>query len=271
VVAFVTDLHFGPEARFRGKLRKLTAHGPELARAFVERMNRVVRPDLVVNLGDDIEDESHDADYERYAACVSILRQADAALVHVAGNHDTINLGAAELLAIQGRTALQGETPELCASFDQGAFHFIVLHTQEHQDHEITVDELQIRWLEADLSSHLKPTIVLMHHSASEQDLRGNPWFEGRAHVGLVRERARIRQLFEQSRHVYAVFNGHMHWNHLDVIHGIPYITVQSLIENLDDDAPGRAASAYAVARMTEQRIVVELGGAERARYQIDY
>ena len=44
-----------------------------------------------------------------------------------------------------------------------------------------------------------------------------------------------------------AVFNGHLHWNHLDVIAGIPYVTVQSLIENLDDDAPGRAAAAHAV------------------------
>ena len=50
-VALVTDLHFGPEARFAGKLRKLTAHAGDLARAFVERMNREVHPDLVVNLG----------------------------------------------------------------------------------------------------------------------------------------------------------------------------------------------------------------------------
>ena len=271
VVAFITDLHFGPEARFRGKLRKLTAQGPQLARAFVEHLNRVVRPDIVVNLGDDIEDESHDADLVRYAECISILRQVDAELVHVAGNHDTINLEPAEALAIQGRPVPPGQTAEVFSSFDRGPFHFVVLRTLERQDREITVDEPQLRWLAADLSSHHKPTIVLMHHSVSEQDLRGNPWFEGRAHVGLVRERARIRQLFEQSRQVRAVFNGHMHWNHLDVICGIPYITVQSLIENLDDDAPGRAAGAHAVARMTEERIVVEIGGAERARYQIDY
>ncbi len=274
VVALITDLHFGPETCFHGKLRKLTAHGPELARAFVERMNRVVRPDIVVNLGDDIEDEDHASDRARYAECVGILRHADAELVHVAGNHDTINLQPAELLELQERSLPAGSAGapiSLYSSFDRGGFHFVVLHTLEHRDREITVDEGQLRWLEDDLVAHPVPTVVLMHHSASDQDVRGNPWFEGRAQLGLVRERARIRALFEKSGHVRAVFNGHMHWNHLDVIGGIPYITLQSLIENLDDDAPGRAAAAHAVAHLSRDRIVVEIEGAERARYQFEY
>ncbi len=81
-----------------------------------------------------------------------------------------------------------------------------------------------------------------MHHSAADQDLRGNRWFEGSPHLCLVRERRAMRRLFEEHG-VLAVFNGHLHWNHLDVIRGIPYVTLQSLIENLDDDAPGRAAA----------------------------
>ncbi len=109
-----------------------------------------------------------------------------------------------------------------------------------------------------------------MHHSAADQDLRGNRWFEGRAHVCLVRERRKIRALLEAHGDVRAVFNGHLHWNHLDLIAGIPYVTVQSLIENLDDDAPGRAAAAHAVVRVSDRRIVVEIEGAERARYQFD-
>ena len=106
---------------------------------------------------------------------------------------------------------------------------------------------------------------------AVDQDLRGSPWFEGRPHACLVRERRRIRALFQQHGDVRAVFNGHLHWNHLDVIAGIPYVTLQSLIENLDDDAPGRAAAAHAVVRLSTKRIVVEVAGAERARYQFDH
>ena len=43
----------------------------------------------------------------------------------------------------------------------------------------------------------------------------------------------------------------------VDVIDGLPFVTVQSLIENLDEDAPGRAAAAHAVVRIDERRTVV--------------
>lgn len=271
-LALVTDLHFGPEAHFGGKLRKLTAHAGDLARAFVDRMNREVKPDLVVNLGDDIEDESPEADRARYAECQSILRGADAELVNVAGNHDTINLAPAELLGSWGRSGVGGHDggEELYSSFDRGGFHFVVLHTRERKDHDVSVGEAQLAWLESDLAVHPGPTVVLMHHSAADQDLRGSRWFEGRPHACLVRERRKIRALLEGHGAVRAVFNGHLHWNHLDVIAGLPYVTIQSLIENLDEDAPGRAAAAHAVVRLSERRVVVEVEGVERARYQFD-
>jgi predicted phosphodiesterase len=266
-IALVTDLHYGPEARFAGKLRKLTAHARALSEAFVARMNDVVQPDLVVNLGDDIEDESIEVDRARYTEAVTVLRQCRADLVNVAGNHDTINLGADDLLRVWGREP----GGELYSSFDRGGWHFLVLHTRERKDHDVSVGEAQLAWVAEDLKQHPGPTIVLMHHSAADQDLRGNRWFEGSPHICLVRERRKLRALFEAHGDVRAVFNGHLHWNHLDVIGGIPYVTVQSLIENLDDDAPGRAAAAHAVVRLSRKRIVVEVEGAERARYQFDH
>src|SRR5207302_6207487 len=91
-IGFVTDLHFGPVAYHDGKLRKLTHHAGELTRQVVRAMNEEIRPDLFVNLGDDIEDESRDADLARYEECQSILKTAHAELVNVPGNHDTIHL-----------------------------------------------------------------------------------------------------------------------------------------------------------------------------------
>ena len=265
IVALVSDLHFGPQASFGGKLRKLTGEAPALARAFVERMNDAVRPDLIVNLGDDIEDEDARADRERYAACVGTLRGAEAELFHVAGNHDLIHLAPADLLAAWGRP----EISRLHYGFDRGGFHFTVLHTRERKDLDVSIGDEQLAWLAEDLAGTSLPTVVLMHHSAADQDLRGNRWFEGSPHLCLVRERRAMRRLFEQHG-VLAVFNGHLHWNHLDVIGGVPYVTLQSLIENVDDDAPGRAAAAHAIVRFGRKRIVVEVAGAERARYQFD-
>lgn len=263
-IGFVTDLHFGPAAYHEGKLRKLTHHAGELTRGVVQAMNDIVRPDLLVNLGDDIEDESREADLARYGECQEILRTAKAELVNVAGNHDTIHLGQAELNRLWRR-----EGP-LHYAFDRGGFHFVVLHTLEAKDVDVRIPPAQLAWLKEDLAKTALPTVVLMHHSASEQDLRDSFWFHDVPHLALVRERRELRAILEESRKVRAVFNGHVHRNHLDVINGIPYVTVQSLIENLDEDAPGRPASAYAVATVTESRIVVRVHGNDPAKYQFE-
>jgi 3',5'-cyclic AMP phosphodiesterase CpdA len=264
-LGIVTDLHFGPEAHWGGKLRKLTHRAGELARAFVRRMNDEVHPDLVVNLGDDIEDESREADLARYGECQAILRTAHAPLVNVAGNHDLIHLNRDDLAHFWQRSG------PLYYSFDKGGWHFVVLHTIEKQDVEIRVPQPELEWLRADLAGASAPAVVLMHHSASEQSLDDSRWWPGRAHLALVKERAELRRIFEESGRVRAVFNGHLHWNHLDVIGGIPYVTVQSLIENLDEDAPGRAAAAHAVVRLSERRMVVRVCGNDPARYQAEW
>lgn len=264
VIGLVTDLHFGPEASFGGKLRKLTARAPELLRAFVERMNRDIRPDVVVNLGDDLEDESRQADLARYGEVMAILRELEAPVLHVAGNHDTIHLAPVDILAMWGRPPGSA----LYYATEIGGYRLIVLHTVEVKDVSVTIDDAQIAWLEQELASSTEPVIVLMHHSAADQHLIGNRWFEGLPHICLVRQRAHLRSILEASGKVLAVFNGHLHWNHLDVIGQIPYVTLQSLIENVEEDAPGRPAAAHGVVRITPRRLLVEVEGAERARYQ---
>jgi Icc protein len=264
-IGIVTDLHFGPEALWQGKLRKLTHQAGDLARAFVQEMNDSVRPDMVVNLGDDIEDESREADLARYGECLGILRSAKATLVNVAGNHDLIHLNRDDLSKLWQRSG------PLYYSFDRAGWHFVVLHTIEKQGVEIRVPETQLEWLREDLARSREPTVVLMHHSASEQYVEDSRWWPGRAHLALVKERAELRDIFEQSGRVRAVFNGHLHWNHFDVIRGIPYVTVQSLIENLDEDAPGRAAAAHAVVTLSEKAMRVKVAGNDPARYQVEW
>lgn len=264
-IGFVTDLHFGPQAFHEGKLRKLTHHAADLTRGVVVKMNEEVKPQLFVNLGDDIEDESRDADLARYMECQDILRAAKAELINVAGNHDTIHLTREDL------TKIWRHTGPLFYSFDRHGFHLIVLHTLERKDIEVRVPHAQLEWLKDDLARTRLPCIVLMHHSASEQDLSDSFWFRGLSHLALVRERRELRELLEESKKVRVVFNGHVHRNHLDVIGGIPYVTFQSLIENLDEDAPGRPAAAYGVATIDDQRTTIRVYGHDPARYQIEH
>jgi Icc protein len=269
----VSDVHFGPEAHFGGKLRKLTAHAASLLGQVMRRFDDEVHPDLVVNLGDDLEDESPELDRRRYQEFLSVLDAQRAPTLHVAGNHDRVHLADHELHELwrsSPRTARAcAEASRLRYSLDVQGFHLVVLPTRETKDVDVRIDADDLAWLTSDLLATRLPTVLLMHHSASEQVLVGNRWFEGLPHLCLVRERAELRRVLRMAD-VRLVLNGHLHWNHLDVIDGVPFVTVQSLVENLDDDAPGRPACAHAVVRLSERRTTVDVLGADAVRYQID-
>ncbi|MBW2525952.1 MAG: metallophosphoesterase [Deltaproteobacteria bacterium] len=263
----VTDIHFGPNTRFEGKLRKLCAQAPDLLAGFVREMADSVRPDFIVNLGDVIEDESRDVDERRYRAALARLQEAPCDVVHVAGNHDTIHLDGATLRRAWGVPA----AGPLHYAFDRGPARFIVLRTIEHRDTNITIDDEQLRWLAAELDAAAdRPTVLFMHHSAADQNLAANRWFSRTEHIALLEDRAAFRALLRDRGNVVAVFNGHLHWNHLFMADQIPYVTVQSLVENVDDDAPGRAAAAYAVVQLSERKVEVEVRGLEPARYAVE-
>ena len=129
-------------------------------------MNRIERPDLVINLGDVIEDESRARDLEEYGKFVAILAKLEARVVHVAGNHDQVNLSDDDL------RALWGHTGELHYHFDLGGFRFVVLRTIEHKDTVIRLPQEQIDFTKEVLAASPLPAIVLMHHPASDQDSR---------------------------------------------------------------------------------------------------
>lgn len=260
--AALTDVHFGPRVLFRGKLRKLSDQAPELTRQVVRRLNESTHPDLVLVLGDLIEDESPEADRRRYAECLDALAGLKAPVRFVAGNHDTINLSDPHVAQAWGRTA------PLHYSFDFGGYHFAILRTVERKDVDVALPEEQLAWLATDLAATNLETIVAMHHSAADQHLEGNPWFEQAPHLALAKNRPAIRRIIADSRKVRLVINGHLHWNHVDVHDGIPYVTVQSLVENVDDDAPGRAAAAVALVRLDERVLRVTVDGAAPTRYE---
>jgi calcineurin-like phosphoesterase family protein len=262
----ITDLHFGPNASYEGKLRKLSHRAPELTRAFAERMRDTVHPDLVVNLGDAIEDESPEADATRYAECLELLRGAGSELVCVAGNHDRVHLSAEHLRRAWG---MDPEGP-LYRSFDRGGIHLVVLYSHERKDRDVILGDEQLAWLAEDLARTALPVVVLVHHSAAEQDVSENRWFAGFPHICLIADRARLRELLAAHRRVLLVMNGHLHWNHVDVIEGIPYVTLQSLIENVEDDAPGTAAAAHAVVKIDDRSVHITVGGAQPVRYQFE-
>ena len=95
-------------------------------------------------------------------------------------------------------------------------------------------------------------------------DVRGRKR-RGRENRALVGNRKEIRDIFEESGKVIAVFNGHTHWNKMDVHNGIPYFNITSIVENFRND--GTPSASYAIVDIDENEIHVEIGGEDRAHY----
>jgi Icc protein len=261
LIAFITDIHNGPRAYHDGLLRKLSDDAVALTEEFVGAMNRIVRPDLVINLGDVVEDETPEADERHYHQIAQVLRELDCDVLHLTGNHDEVNLSPEQLRALRGPWSAQ-------APLRAGGFEVLTLAT--HSDLERTwVEDADVARLEAELGAGEGPAIVCMHHPISEQDLRGNPWFERAPHLALVEGRERVRRVIEASGRVRAVFNGHVHWNHHVVHGGVPYFTIQSLIENVAaPDAAPQPAAAWATAEFGERGVRVEVRGWDSAEWE---
>lgn len=221
-IGLVTDIHCGPDMDTR-----LGSQALPLLERFREEMTRRFRPDLIVDLGDRINDLDREGDRERIRQVRKQLQAIGAPVLSLYGNHDLINVGPAEQRALLSK---QGDYESL----DVGGFHLILLNSQDPTFESVggTLSEAQLAWLAADLASASRPVVVFCHHPLDEQDSSPHWYFRIHPTHALAVNRERARALFARSGRVRAVFSGHMHWNHTEVLDGIPYITVASLVDS---------------------------------------
>lgn len=255
--ALIADIHNGPVGMHNGVEQKLGSHAEGLLRNLVDEMNRKVYPAFVVQLGDAIEDTNTIADSMNYAGTMAILDGLDAPHYNVVGNHDRARIPEGELLGLAGLTRTY-------YSFTHGAYRFIVLDTALDAARRPTVSPEQLSWLEEELSSSDADTVVLSHACLADQDLAGNVWFSGWEEGALVGNRAEVREALRLGN-VRAAFCGHVHWNRMDVHDGIPYFSLQSLVENVLGD--GVPAGAYAIVELDEDSVRVRVRGTEPVEY----
>ncbi len=250
--AILTDIHLGPEGYYNGVLRKMNKDAKIFLDNFVREMNNNVKPEFVVVLGDLAEDDNEINDKKNIDYIVKLLTKLKCPVYYVAGNHDLKNISEDELTKLFNQKSLY-------YSFDLSDFHFIVLFSRVSEDGIIWISEEQKEWLKQDLNKTNKKTVVFVHHGLANQDLTGNPWFEGRNGGCLVVNREEIRNIFSKSNKVIASFNSHLHWDKQDVHDNISYFTIQSLIENEDDK--GVASETHAVVNIEGNKVNVEIKG----------
>jgi len=232
-LAFVTDIHHGAD-----KLTKLGSQALPLIEQFVAFANDYA-PDAVIELGDRISDIGPSADRDLLADVAGALQPLDAPLFHILGNHDVNHLSPADNAAILGQSFDH-------QSIDINGWHLVFWQADTRISRETGFQHRpsDLDWLRQDLESAANPTILFSHLPLDDAAMHGNYYFQRNQRFATYSDCAAIRAVIENSGNVVLCVAGHLHWNNLNRIDGIPYITVQSLTESYT--TPSRPAGAWA-------------------------
>ncbi len=232
-LAIVTDIHHGPN-----KLTKVGAAALPLLqdfRAFVEDY----QPHFIAELGDRISDIDPKTDREQLQKVADHFLGLPSPHRHLMGNHDRVHLSIADNAEVLGQD--MGHH-----SIDLAGRHLVFwqMDCQIHRPQGFLPNQADLDWLRRDLAATNLPSIIFTHVPLDGGSLHGNYYFDNNVRFGGLPHAREIQALIRDAGNVILCIAGHVHWNDVNLIDGIPYITVQSLSESFTTE--GEAAGAWA-------------------------
>jgi len=251
----ISDVHWGID---RGT--RLGSTAPGLIKKIVNALNKIKDLDCVIDLGDRIEDVDREKDLESLREFSREIRKLRAPYYPLLGNHDLRNLSVEDNESVLG-------TPVGFRSVVVRETKFIFLNAQDPSRNGSggSISGEQIKKLRMELQKDRLPTLVFVHQLLDEQDIRGNIYFKEwrNGDYCFVSSRKKVREVLETNGQVCAVFQGHAHWNRLQHISGIPYITQGSVTEsgNLPRGGILKPAGYYGLVTFTRKRLYIHIKG----------
>jgi len=205
-------------------------------RQFVKVMNHET-VDFVMHLGDfKDEDENKLAEdtLQYLNAMETVYAEFQGPRYHCVGNHDVDSITKDQFL--QGIENTGIDSDKSYYSFDSGNVHCIVLDANYYDDgrdhfykfpinfQDTNFPEKQLEWLSQDLiQNEGKPTLVFCHHPLFHF-IRDQKQFH-------VNQFGKVQRLFKDHGQVAAVFQGHVHEERFQMIHGTHYITQLGMVD----------------------------------------
>ncbi|MDA1100710.1 MAG: HAD-IIA family hydrolase [Proteobacteria bacterium] len=232
-LAIVTDIHHGPN-----KLTKIGSAAVPLLRDFAA-FTREYQPHFIAELGDRISDIDMATDRKQLQLIASHFANLPAPHWHLMGNHDQVHLSIAENSYVLGQSMEHH-------SIDVSGRHLVFwqLDSRIHHPQGFLPNKADLDWLAADLAATNLPAIIFTHVPLDGGSLQSNYYFDNNQRFGNLPHQREIQSLLRQAGNVILCVAGHVHWNNVNLINGIPHITIQSLCESFTTE--GAAAGAWA-------------------------
>ena len=231
-IGLITDIHLGPDRETRRGTQ-----AQRLIEAFLEDM-RHFTPAFIVDLGDRIMEVDEPTDRRHTVLVRELLGRGRVPVHHLLGNHDVAHLAKRDVLGLL-------DLPAPYRAIDAGSYRCLFLDSTdpvvgEYGGH---ISDAQLAWLGAELATSQQPVLVFCHHALDDQPIERNPLFREHPEWAMVENRLALRQVLVQSGKVAAVVTGHTHWNRSTWVDGIPFLSIQGLVETWT--TPGTPAGAY--------------------------
>lgn len=261
-IVMFSDLHYAPEKPINNGSRierKLMEYSESLLDKLTYEINNVIKPDLVLNLGDLVEDfNDHDKDIVNLNYIWQKFKKIDVPFYSCIGNHD--------LRSMTSRNEVERimEYDHSTFSFDISGMHVIILGTYVNNDLGTAqggifktqfISNEDMEWLKEDLRNNKLPTIICLHFGVAEDDMKGNWWFESCPETALLGNRKELKQIIKEHSNVLAIFSGHQHWTKHVKEDGISYYVLGSMTENINND--GVPDGVYFIVEFDSEKLEV--------------
>lgn len=230
-LAIVTDIHHGADTGTKRGSAALP-----LLRRFIDFADGW-GPDAVLDLGDRISDVDGATDRALMQEVAAEFRAVRQPRFHLLGNHDVAFLGAAD-----NAVALGADLGHRSVVMNGWRLMFWQADTFIHRPQGFRLRASDLEWLRAELAASAEPVLLFSHVPLGGGAMTGNYYFqENTQYGGYLADGAAIRRTIVDSGKVKLCAAGHVHWNALHTVDGIPFLSIQSLTETCTTGEPAAA------------------------------
>ncbi len=256
-ISIITDLHYGRDAGTKFGSKALDVLGN-----YVSWLAQHPH-DLVVDLGDRINDVGPEVDPLLLDKVSAVLRALPEPRRHMLGNHDVQFLSAEE-----NEAALDSICRSHSLDIEGNHLVFWNCGSKLERGRGIAMDQDELEWLKKDLESTDLPSVIFLHAPLIRSCMRGNYYFErSEVNAGYTGDNStKALDIIESSGKVILVVSGHTHWFDLHCSDGVHHVTIPSATESfMHPSEPGEAWASISI----DEEISIETFGKRKYRMEL--